>query len=115
MDASIRRAATGSAAVGWAARWGLATRGVVCLLIGVPAVQVAFGGNGKRRGDLGEPFGRVMVRIMVRAGQRAFRKRMEMGDMSWRTRQVVEFPGLAGGGCRASSSRQPAGSPWWQP
>ncbi|MFI9105400.1 DUF1206 domain-containing protein [Streptomyces fildesensis] len=215
MDASIRRARTagraaaGGSAVEWAARWGIATRGVIYVLIGALAIQVALGGNGKQadRGGAveqiaGQPFGRVMVWvvglglvgmalwrlsealfgaagpdghktskrlasggrfvfyglaaysviafalaksasegaskggssdqqskdwtakaldlplgqwlvgaagvalvaaglwIVIRAGQRKFRKHLKLGEMSRRTRQVVEFLGVAGGVCR---------------
>ncbi|MCZ4100158.1 MULTISPECIES: DUF1206 domain-containing protein [Streptomyces] len=215
MDASIRRARTagraaaGGSAVEWAARWGIATRGVIYVLIGALAIQVALGGNGKQadRGGAveqiaGQPFGKVMVWvvglglvgmalwrlsealfgaagpdghktskrlasggrfvfyglaaysviafalartasegasqggssdrqskdwtakvldlplgqwlvgiagvalaaaglwIVVRAWQRKFRKHLKVGEMSRRTRQVVEFLGVAGGVCR---------------
>ncbi|MDJ0346049.1 DUF1206 domain-containing protein [Streptomyces sp. H10-C2] len=65
------RAAAGSRAVEWAARWGLATRGVIYLLIGALAIQVAAGRNGNQadRGGAveqisGEPFGKVMVWVV---------------------------------------------------
>ncbi|QNA78356.1 DUF1206 domain-containing protein [Streptomyces sp. So13.3] len=203
------RAAAGGSAVEWAARWGIATRGVIYVLIGALAIQVALGGNGKQadRGGAveqiaGQPFGKVMVWvvglglvgmalwrlsealfgaagpdghktskrlasggrfvfyglaaysviafalartasegasqggssdrqskdwtakvldlplgqwlvgiagvalaaaglwIVVRAWQRKFRKHLKVGEMSRRTRQVVEFLGVAGGVCR---------------
>ncbi|MEU1281630.1 DUF1206 domain-containing protein [Streptomyces sp. NPDC005805] len=64
---SARRAAN-SKAVGIGARWGLAARGVLYLLIGVLALQIAFGDSGEqadRGGALAElakqPAGPVML------------------------------------------------------
>jgi len=62
-----RRAANGSAAEG-AARAGLAARGVIYLLVGILALQIAFGG-GDRQADRGgalaelsdRPFGAVLL------------------------------------------------------
>ncbi|MFF9105632.1 DUF1206 domain-containing protein [Streptomyces rubrogriseus] len=62
-----RRAANGSAAEG-AARAGLAARGVIYLLVGILALQIAFGG-GNRQADRGgalaelsdRPFGAVLL------------------------------------------------------
>ncbi|MEU4985474.1 DUF1206 domain-containing protein [Streptomyces sp. NPDC021969] len=62
-----RRAANGSAAEG-AARAGLAARGVIYVLVGILALQIAFGG-GKRQADRGgalaelsdRPFGAVLL------------------------------------------------------
>ncbi|MDF9816630.1 DUF1206 domain-containing protein [Streptomyces sp. SPB162] len=77
MDASIGRAqaagrgAANGSAVEWAARWGIATRGLIYLLIGALAIQVAVGGSGKQadRGGAveqiaGQPFGRVLVWVV---------------------------------------------------
>ncbi|TXS57059.1 DUF1206 domain-containing protein [Streptomyces sp. t39] len=65
--AKARRAAN-SRAVGIGARWGLAARGVLYVLIGVIALQIAFGDGGEqadRGGALaelaGKPFGSVML------------------------------------------------------
>ncbi|MFE3857862.1 DUF1206 domain-containing protein [Streptomyces griseorubiginosus] len=62
-----RRAARGSA-VEWAARVGFTARGVIYLLVGVLALQIAFG-DGKRQADRGgalaavadKPFGSVIL------------------------------------------------------
>ncbi|MET8946391.1 DUF1206 domain-containing protein [Streptomyces sp. NPDC004542] len=67
--AGIRaRSASTGAVTEWAARAGLAARGVIYLLVGVLALQIAFGGSGKqadRSGALAElarhPFGAVVL------------------------------------------------------
>lgn len=62
------RAVANSPAVEWAARWGLATRGVLYLLVGVLAGKIAFGepgGQADRGGAVQQlseqPFGKVLV------------------------------------------------------
>jgi hypothetical protein len=65
------RQAANSPAMDAAARWGFAARGVIYLLIGVLALQIAFGGGGKqadRGGALAEiaekPMGSVLLWIL---------------------------------------------------
>ncbi|WP_340559529.1 DUF1206 domain-containing protein [Streptomyces sp. GSL17-111] len=65
--AAARRTA-GSSAMDAAARWGLAARGVIYLLVGLLALQIAFGGGGEEADQSGalrqvaeQPFGRVVV------------------------------------------------------
>ncbi|GAB3661515.1 DUF1206 domain-containing protein [Streptomyces sparsus] len=62
------RQAANSKAMGVAARWGLASRGVIYVLMGVIALRIAFGGSGQeadRGGAIQElaarPFGSVLV------------------------------------------------------
>ncbi|KIF67813.1 membrane protein [Streptomyces sp. AcH 505] len=65
------RQAANSSAMDMAARWGFAARGVIYLLIGILALQIAFGGGGEqadRGGALAEiakkPLGSVMLWIL---------------------------------------------------
>lgn len=65
------RQAANSSVMEGAARWGFGARGVIYLLIGVLALQIAFGGSGEqadRGGALAEiakkPFGSVMLWIL---------------------------------------------------
>lgn len=65
------RQAANSSVMEGAARWGFGARGVIYLLIGVLALQIAFGGGGEqadRGGALAEiakkPFGSVMLWIL---------------------------------------------------
>ncbi|MGY0020568.1 DUF1206 domain-containing protein [Streptomyces sp. YJ-C3] len=65
--ATARKAAN-SSVVDTGARWGLAARGVLYLLIGLLALRVAFGGGGKEADSSGairelaqQPFGKILV------------------------------------------------------
>ena len=68
---SAARQAEGSTAVEGLARLGLAARGLVYAVIGLIALQIAFGGGGKadRNGALGaikeQPFGQVLLVILA--------------------------------------------------
>ncbi|MFJ6949357.1 DUF1206 domain-containing protein [Streptomyces wuyuanensis] len=66
---SVAHRAARSGAVETGARWGLAARGLIYLLIGVLALQVAFGSDGGREADRGgaleelsaQPFGAALL------------------------------------------------------
>ncbi|KUL45894.1 DUF1206 domain-containing protein [Streptomyces regalis] len=150
-----RRAARGPVTEG-AAQAGLAARGVICLLVGAPALQIAFGDTNEqadRTGALAElsrkPFGAVLLWVLgiglvgmalwrppealfgsvgqdgrsarkrlpatvrfafyvfvahgwigVRALRRKYHDKLRLGQMSHRTRQLVDVTGVAGGAAR---------------
>ncbi|NNJ06257.1 DUF1206 domain-containing protein [Streptomyces sp. PKU-MA01144] len=66
---AVAQRAAHSSAVETGARWGLAARGAIYLLIGVLALEVAFGSDGGREADRGgaleelsaQPFGTVLL------------------------------------------------------